>query len=78
MFASIPVGQIIGGSIEACLWVAGGAYLVWMWPRHVQAQVQAGKLSEEQGRDKLKKLRPKIGYYAMALGLLRLGMYLAP
>jgi len=58
-------GQMIGSSIEHALWFCAGAYLAWFWPRRVQRDVQSGRITEEQGREKLKKLSPLLGYLVM-------------
>src|SRR5947209_4676510 len=65
MTASIPTGQLIGSCVEYALWFAGGAYLAWVWPRRVRRDVQSGKITEEQGRAKLKKFSPLLGYLVM-------------
>lgn len=65
MIASILRGQLIGSCIEYALWFAGGAYLAWFWPRRVRRDIQSGKISEEQGRAKLKKFSPLLGYLVM-------------
>jgi hypothetical protein len=57
--------QVIGGCVEYALWFGAGAYLAWFWPRRVHRDVQSGKISEERGRQKLKKFSPLLGYLVM-------------
>jgi hypothetical protein len=47
------------------LFFAAGAYLAWFWPRRVRHQIQSGKLTDEQGRQKLAKFSPLLGYLVM-------------
>jgi len=55
----------IGSCVEYALWFGAGAYLAWFWPRRVRRQIHSGKLTEEQGRQKLKKFSPLLGYLVM-------------
>ena len=65
MSHSVRIGQLVGGCIEYAIWFGVGAYLAWFWPRRVRRDVQSGKISEEQGRQKLKKFSPLLGYLVM-------------
>lgn len=69
MANGIPTGQLIGACVEYGLWFAAGAYLAWLRPNRVLREVQAGKLSEQQGRDKIKKFSPMLGYLVMVAAL---------
>jgi hypothetical protein len=69
MSHSANIGQLIGTCVEYALWFSGGAYLAWFWPRRVHRDVQSGKISEEQGRQKLKKLSPLLGYLVMVAAI---------
>jgi len=72
MLATIGTGQFIGSCVEDLIWVGVGVYVVWFWPRRVRRDVQAGTMSDEQGRAKLKKFNPRIGYLIAIFGLVRL------
>jgi hypothetical protein len=65
MAGHIKYGQMIGECVEYALWLAGGAYVVWVLPRHVHRDVQSGKITEEQARKKLKMFSPMFGYLVM-------------
>jgi hypothetical protein len=65
MSRNIPTGQLIGECVEYVLWFGAGAYLAWFRPALIRRQIQSGKVSEEQGRQKLKKLSPLLGYLVM-------------
>ncbi len=65
MARNIPTGQQVGACIEYALWFSAGAYLAWFWPRRVRRQIESGKLTKEQGRQKLKKFSPLLGYLVM-------------
>jgi len=47
-----------------------GAYLAWIRPRRVYRDVQSGKISEEQGRQKLRKFSPGGGILLILFTLL--------
>lgn len=64
------VWQMIGSCIEYAAWFGAGAYLAWFRPRRVHRDVQLGKISEEQGRQKLRKFSPLLGYLAMIAAVL--------
>jgi hypothetical protein len=65
MSRHIPTGQQIGECVEYALFFGVGAYLAWFWPRRVRRQIESGKLTEEQGHQKLKKFSPLLGYLVM-------------
>ena len=69
ILANIPIGQQIGGSIWNLFLIALGVNLVWLWPNKLQSQVQAGKLSEAQAKEKLKKFSPRLGYLVIIVGI---------
>jgi hypothetical protein len=69
MSRNIPTGQQIGSCVEYALWFGVGAYLAWFWPRRVRRQIESGKLTEEQGRQKLKKFSPLLGYLVMVAAI---------
>jgi len=71
MLATINTGQFIGECVENIIWIGAGVYVVWFWPRRVRRDIQAGAISDEQGRAKLKKFNPRFGYLIILLGLLR-------
>ena len=53
--------------------VGVGVYVVWFWPRHVRRDIDSGKCTEEQGRAKLKKFNPRLGYLIIIFGIARIG-----
>lgn len=69
MFASIPLSQLIGGLIWNGLMFVAGAYLLWIWPLQVRRQVQSGKLTETEAKEKLRKTNPRLGYLAFLVAL---------
>jgi hypothetical protein len=50
---SIPRGQFIGSSIENVLFILGGAYTLWIWPRLARRDVASGKISDADAQAKL-------------------------
>ena len=70
MSHGIPKGQTIGDCSGYAAMFIAGAYIAWFLPRRVRRDVQAGKLSEERARQKLKKLSPLFGYLLMVASLL--------
>jgi hypothetical protein len=58
----IPLSQLVGGMIETALILAGGLYLLLVWPRIIRRRVESGKLSEAEAQEKLRKPSPKLGY----------------
>jgi hypothetical protein len=70
MLSAIPTGQFIGGTIEHVLILLAGAYLVFLWPKRVGRQVTTGKISQEAGDAKLKKIRPWFGWFLIAWSVL--------
>ncbi len=40
MLGTIPIGQLVGGLIETALLFAGGAYLLWIWPRVIRHRAE--------------------------------------
>lgn len=69
---SIPRGQFIGSSIENLLFILGGAYTLWVWPRLVRRDVASGKISEADAQAKLKRFSPKWGYVFFAIALIHI------
>jgi len=69
---SIPRGQFIGSSIENVLFILGGAYALWIWPRLVRRDVESGKISEAAAEAKLKRFSPKWGYVFFAIAVIHI------
>ena len=72
MFATIGIGQLIGGCVEDLLWIGVGTCVVWFWPARVRRDIESGKTTEEQGIAKLKNFNPRLGYLIILFGLARL------
>jgi hypothetical protein len=68
----IPRGQFIGSSIENVLFILGGAYTLWIWPRLVRRDVASGKISEVDAQAKLKRFSPKWGYVFFVIALIHI------
>jgi hypothetical protein len=66
----IPIGQLIGSTIEHLLWFALGAYVAWIRPRRLRREVLAGKISEMECQAKLKQFSPLLGYLVMVAAIL--------
>jgi hypothetical protein len=66
----IPIGQLIGSTIEHLLWFAVGAYLAWIRPWRLRRSVLAGKISEAECQTKLKQFSPLFGYLVMVAVIL--------
>jgi len=67
----LPLASITnayGDLISAAFWIIGGLLLRYAWPRSVHKKIACGKLSEEEGRARLRKLHPKAGYVSILLG----------
>jgi len=62
LLSAIPLGQFVGGMIETTLILGGGLYLLLVWPRIIRRRVEAGRLSEAEAQEKLRKPSPKLGY----------------
>jgi hypothetical protein len=69
---SIPRGQFIGSSIENILFILGGVYVIWLWPRRLRHRVEAGKTSNTKAQAQLKKFNPKWGYVFVVVGVGRI------
>jgi len=69
MSRNVPTGQLVGGLIEYAIWFAVGAYFAWFRPRRIRKAVEAGKISEEESRARLKKISPLLGYLVMLLAI---------
>jgi hypothetical protein len=65
--STIPLGQFLGGLLETTLILAGGLYLLLLWPGIIQRRVEAGKLSLAEAAEKLRKPSPKLGYLLLAI-----------
>jgi len=64
-----PAGQFWGGLIEHLLWVLAGSWVLYGWPRSVNRKLQRGQLTEDQAQERLRKLRPQLGYIIMLVGI---------
>ena len=64
----VPVGQIVGGIIEASLWLAVGVYLVWIRPWSIRRRAAEQQLDADELQAKLKKFRPQLGLVPLAFG----------
>ncbi len=62
LLSAIPLSQFVGGMIETTLILGGGLYLLLVWPRIIRRRVEAGRLSEAEAQEKLRKPSPKLGY----------------
>ncbi len=62
LLSAIPLSQFVGGMIETTLILGGGLYLLLVWPRIIRRRVEAGRLSEAEAQEKLRKPSPKVGY----------------
>ena len=62
LLSAIPPSQFVGGMIETTLIFSGGLYLLLVWPRIIRRRVEAGRLSEAEAQEKLRKPSPKLGY----------------
>ena len=76
MIASISFAQFIGDLVWVGFLVFVGAYLLWLWPAEVRRKLQAGKLSEAEAKEKLRKANPKFGYLAFLGALCQLALAL--
>ncbi len=65
-------GPMVVGCLECALLFGVGAFLAWLWPRRVHRKVEAGDMSEQQGRDRLRQFSPMLGYLAMTAAILLL------
>jgi len=66
---NIPVGQFIGGLIEAWLWLAVGVYLAWIRPWRLRRKVAHGDLADAEAEAKLRKAPPKFGLVLLLIGI---------
>ncbi|MGH8102789.1 MAG: hypothetical protein ACREIW_15945 [Chthoniobacterales bacterium] len=66
MLATILRGQFVGSNIEHVVFLLGGAYIAFLWPRRVERQVASEKITRKEGDARLKKLRPWFGYLLIA------------
>jgi hypothetical protein len=68
---------MIVGCLECALLFGAGAFLAWRWPRRVRREVESGDISEQQGREKLRRFSPMLGYLVMtAATLLAIAQFL--
>lgn len=70
ILGNIPIGQQVGDCIWNLFLIVAGAYIVWRWPNKLQSQVQSGKLSEAQAKEKLKTFSPRLGYLVIIWGII--------
>ena len=54
------------------MFILGGIYVVWLWPRHLRHRVEAGKTLDTEAEAKLKKFSPKWGYVFIVVGIGRI------
>jgi uncharacterized membrane protein YjjP (DUF1212 family) len=58
-----------GDLIMAVFWIVMGVWLLYAWPRSIHRKIVSGKLGEEDGTARLRRLSPKTGYVAILLGI---------
>jgi len=67
--AKVQVGQVIQALTVFAVAFGVGAYVAFLRPHLVYRAVDSGKISEEQGREKLRKLPPVKGVLFMFITL---------
>jgi len=55
--------------ITGVFFIIVGILLRYAWPGGVHKKVARGELSEEEGRDRLRRLHPKTGYVSILMGI---------
>jgi protein-S-isoprenylcysteine O-methyltransferase Ste14 len=72
MALNIPVGQFVGGLVEACLWLTIGIYLAWIRPWRLRRTVARERLDDEEIEAKLRKAPPKLGFVLLLIGVFQI------
>jgi hypothetical protein len=55
MTPGIPYGQFIGGLVGAALFIFGGMWCLYLWPRSIRRKIDRGEIDAFDGLARLRK-----------------------